>query len=834
MTAKMTYPKFLSFRARILKSASVASLSLALGLPVFFAGSLSLPDEAAAAVVRSIEVRGNKRIDAETVRENVGIVPGRNFSQADIDEASRRLFAMGLFSDVSVSQSGNSLVVDVSEYEIVNNIRFQGNKKLKDADLEKVLSLKSREAFDHDTLRLDEQTIREAYAYIGRHDVVVSSNVIDLGQGRVDVLFQIEEGKRTKIASINFEGNKAFGDRRLRDVIATKRSNILSWLSRGDVYSEDRLAADEEALRRFYYNRGYADFRIISSQAILDEATNKYTITFVVDEGARYRLGDVEVESNVPGVDSESIRGVVKTSQGDVYSAKRIEDTIQALNDRVADFGYAFAKVEPIPNRDFGSNTISITYAIDQGPRAYVERIEIRGNNKTRDYVIRREFDFGEGDAFNQTLMKRAKRRLEGMGFFQTVEITPAPGSEPDQVVLLVDVTEKSTGEFSLGGGYTTGGSSPGASVEASITERNFLGRGQYVRLGAGFGQNEARNYTFSFTEPYFLGHRLSAGFDIFHQTYRMDDDYGVKQTGATIRFGIPITNNLTGAIAYNYSQDEYNLGLGVCDDPSMWTSGLTPPAPYPGALGAYECRLAYYPGAILNASSRNPREKATLDSKSWRRSSISYGFTYNSIDSLKNPHDGWFVRFNQEYAGIGGDANYFKTTGKATVYKTLSDELDIVGMATAGAGYIHEIGNDGVRVFDMFKNNTDLIRGFKYNSIGPVQYSKGGHKYFLGGDTYMNASVELQFPMPFVPDSLGMRAAVFADAATLHGINYRPDLSVENAILNKGSSWRTSAGVSLMWESPFGPLRFDYAWPLSREKEDRVQNFNFGVSTKF
>jgi len=824
MTANVAYRNALSSRFKVLKSVSVASLSLALALPTLFAGSVILSNEAVAAVVRAVEVRGNKRIDAQTVRENVGIVPGRNFSTADVDEATRRLFAMGLFSDVSVRQSGNNLVVEVSEYEIVNNIRFQGNKKLKDADLEKVMSLKPREAFDRDVLLADEQTIREAYAYIGRNDVVVSSNVVDIGQGRVDVLFQIEEGKRTKIDSIRFEGNKAFGNRRLRDVIATKKSNMLSWLTRGDVYSEDRLAADEEALRRFYYNRGYADFRIISSSAVLDEATNKYTISFVIDEGARYRLGDIEVESLVPGIDSESVRNIVKTSPGDVYSAKRIEDTIQQLNDRVADFGYAFAKVEPIPNRDFGSNTISITYAIDQGPRAYVERIEVRGNNKTRDYVIRREFDFGEGDAFNQTLMQRAKRRLEGLGFFQTVEITTAPGSDPDQVVLLVDVTEKSTGEFSLGGGYTTGGSSPGASVEASITERNFLGRGQYVRLGAGFGQNEARNYSFSFTEPYFLGHRLSAGFDLFHQTYRMNDDYGVKQTGGTIRFGIPVTNNLTAAIAYNYSQEEYNLGLSACDGIDISTD----------SNAAYNCRLQYYPGAILNASGSDPKA-SVFDSKPWKRSSVSYGFTYNSIDNMKNPHDGWFVRFSQEYAGLGGDADYFKTTGKATVYKTLSEELDIVGLATAGGGYIHEIGSDGVRVFDMFKNNTDLIRGFKYNSIGPVQRTSTGSKYFLGGDTYMNASVELQFPMPIVPDSLGMRAAVFADAATLYGVNYTPVAgTVENPVLNKGSSWRSSAGVSLMWESPFGPLRFDYAWPIAKEKEDRVQNFNFGVSTKF
>jgi len=518
----------------------------------------------------------------------------------------------------------------------------------------------------------------------------------------------------------------------------------------------------------------------------------------------------------VPGVDSETMRSILKTKRGEVYSARRVEDTIAALNDKVADHGYAFAKVEPIPNRDFASNTISLTYAIDQGPRAYVERIEIRGNNKTRDYVVRREFDFGEGDAFNQTMVQRAKRRLERLNFFQTVNISTAPGSQPDQVVLIVDVAEKSTGEFAVGAGYTTGGTSPGASVEASITERNFLGKGQYIRLGAGAGQDNARNYALSFTEPYFLGRRLAAGFDLFQQHYRMNDDYDVEQVGATVRFGIPITEALTASVAYNYAEEKYDL------DKSR----------YPGytdnsgnVISPVEHLRQVYSGAVIEASENSP----------WRRSSISYGLTYNTIDDEKNPHDGWFVRVSQEYAGIGGDADYLKTSGKAMLYKTLSEQLDLVGLASVGGGHIHEFSNDGTRIFDMFKSNTDIIRGFKFNGIGPVQNSGNNKQYFLGGTTYMHGTAELQFPMPVVPDSLGMRAAVFADAATLYGVNYSPLVpALENPILNKGSSWRTSAGISVMWESPFGPLRFDYAWPMAKESEDRVQNFNFGVSTKF
>ncbi|EJF88633.1 outer membrane protein assembly factor BamA [Bartonella tamiae] len=800
--------------SKFLSAASALALTVAMSVPAAVAVSVATVSIAKAAVVRSIDVRGIQRVDAQTIRDNIDIQVGKNFSSRDIDESVKRLFAMGLFSDVKINQSGNRLIVSVKEYEVVNQILFQGNKKVKDPDLERVISLKPREAFDPVKLASDEQTIREAYRYVGRNDTAVTAQTIDLGQGRVNVVFKIDEGQKTKIDDITFEGNEAFGDRRLRDIIATKRSGILSWLTRGDVYSEDRLAADEEALRRFYYNRGYADFQVVSANAVFDEASNSYKINFVVDEGQRYTLGDVEVDSTVEGIDTQSMQNALKTHSGDVYSAKRIEDTVLALNDRVADSGYAFARVEPRGDRDFNNHTISIVYNIDQGPRAYVERIEIRGNDKTRDYVIRREIDLNEGDAYNQTMVQRAKRRLEALGFFQTVNVSTAPGLEPDQVVLIVDVVEKSTGEFSIGGGYTTGGESPGASVEASITERNFLGRGQYFRIGVGAGEDEARNYNLSFTEPYFLGYRLSAGFDIFRRTYRMNGDYDVKQTGGSVRFGVPITDQLTGSISYNYIQEEYDL------DHSGRYRRLAE-----ANNTKYEEELANrYSGAIIEAADKSP----------WTRSSISYGLTYNSIDDMRNPHEGIFIRGIQEYAGIGGDANFLKTSGKAMLYKTVSEQYDIVGLVSIGGGYIHEIGNDGVRIFDMFKNNSDMIRGFKYNGIGPQQKSSNGDRYFLGGTTYMNATAELQFPMPVVPESLGMRGAVFADTATLYGNTYDPIYSFENPVTGTGSSWRASAGLSLMWASPFGPLRFDYAWPIAKEEGDRVQNFNFGVSTKF
>ncbi|PYE88165.1 outer membrane protein assembly factor BamA [Phyllobacterium leguminum] len=784
-------------------AASAIAMQVALAASGSATVSLIAFDAAEAAVVSRIEVRGNRRVDAATIRDNVGIQPGKAFSNTDIDAAIKRLFAMGLFSDVQIKQSGSALVVTVSEYSVVNNVLFQGNKKIKDPQLAAAAQLKAREPFDPVKMEADKQAILDAYRRVGRNDATVNARTIDLGEGRVNVVYEINEGGRTKIEAINFVGNEAFGGRRLRDVIATKRTNPLSWLTRGDVYDEDKLRADEEALRRFYYNRGYADFRIVSSNAVLDPATNEYTITITVDEGQKYTFGDVQVESTIPGLDAQALQADVKTQPGATYSAKNIETSVIDITEQVAGKGYPFAKVEPRGDRNFENHTISVVYSVEEGVRAYVERIEIRGNEKTRDYVIRREFDLSEGDAFNQVMIQRAKRRLDALDFFQTVNVSTVPGSAPDQVVLVVDVVEKPTGEFSVGGGYTTGGETPGASVEASITERNFLGRGQYVRIGAGGGQDDARNYSFSFTEPYFLGQRISAGFDVFRKSYSLKDKYDVEQTGGTIRFGLPITDNFSAGVAYNYVQEKYDIDGNMLDEYGNPDPDLIAPA-------------------IIEAAEESP----------WIKSSISYSLTYNSIDDVKNPHDGIFARFTQEYAGVGGDANYLKSTVKGSYYKTISEEADIVGLLSAGGGYIHAFDKDGARIFDMFKNSSDIIRGFKYNGIGAYQRSGDQERYYLGGTTYVNATAEVQFPMPVVPESLGIRGAVFADAATLYGTEVEGTAAYP--VEGDESKLRASAGVSLMWASPFGPLRFDYAWPIMKEETDKVQNFNFGISSKF
>jgi outer membrane protein insertion porin family len=770
--------KFMSAVSGIALRACATALIGAVAVSSVFAASFS-----------RIEVVGNKRVEASTISDYVNIKPGQSYSAADIDSAVKRLFSTGLFSDVRIKQSGGTLVIEVDELSVINQVIFQGNKKIKDVALGAQVQSKPRASLDANVMEADAETIREAYRRIGRSDVVVNPTTMDLGNNRVNVVFNITEGDRTKIATVNFVGNNAYGDRRLQEVITTKRSNLLSWLSRNDVYDEDKLRADEELLRRFYFNKGYADFQVVSSAAELDEASNKYTITITVDEGERYTFGDISVESTVEGVDGAALQRSLETRKGKTYSAKDVEDSLLAVSEQVAGKGYAFAQVTPRGDRDVANHTISIVYTVDQGQKAYVERIDIRGNDKTRDYVIRREFDLSEGDAFNQVMIQRAKRRLEALGFFEKVEIATAPGAEPDQVVLIVDVVEKSTGEFGIGAGYTTGGEESGVSLEGSITERNFLGRGQYLKLALG-GTAKSRTYTLSFTEPYFLGYRIAAGFDVFKNTNNYTG-YNLERTGGTVRFGLPISEHLSSQVAYNFVSDKYidDTPLVLTDNPSYIRIGT------------------------------------------WIKSSVSGALVWDSIDNRNDPHEGVFARLTGEYAGVGGDARWLKATAKGSYYKTISEDLNLVGIVSVGAGHIKATGNpldpktnpDGILVGDLFKANSEIVRGFKASGFGPTVGTD-----FIGGTSYLSASAEMQFPMPAIPESIGIKGAVFADIGTLFGTPYA------TTVTNTSMKWRSSVGASLIWASPFGPLRVDYAVPVMKEAHDKVQNFNFGISTKF
>lgn len=766
---------------------AVSAVALSAGFMTTGAGLVTLASAtiAEAAVVQRVDVRGATRVSAETVRANITITPGKSFGNAEIDESVRRLFSTGYFSDVQISVSGGTLVVVVSENQLVNQVVFNGNRKIKDDKLQGVVSTQSLGPYSEATIERDIQAIRDAYAAIGRSEVSVTTQTVEVADGRVNLAFVINEGDRTKIADINFVGNQAYSDSRLEAAIATKESGFLSFLSRRDVYSEDKLRADEEQLRQFYYNRGFADFRVISSDAVLDETTNKYTITFTVEEGERYDFGDVNVESTVDGIDAEELKGLLESRPGRLYRARDVQETITEISKRVAAKGYPFARVTPRGNRNFQNNTIAVDYLVDQGERAYVERIEIRGNTRTRDYVIRREFDLSEGDAFNQEMITRAKRRLEALGYFSSVNISTAPGSASDRVVIIVDVQDQSTGSFGIGAGYSTGNGG-GVILEASIEEKNFLGRGQYIRVAAG-GGDDSRNYNFSFTEPYFLGYRLAVGIDAFRNENDFEDNYTYEDQGFSLRVTAPITEKLSTTFRYNYTELNYTTG---------------------------------------NRAALSFPYQTVVDESPWTRSSISHTVAYNSLDDSNLPREGIIASITQEYAGLGGTSDFYKITGKAKIYHTLLDDADVIGSLSGGAGHVVKTGGS-MEVFDQFLLGSNDVRGFERNGFGP-RMANGDP---LGGTTYFVASAEVTFPLPGLSRDSGFRGALFADAGTLYGNEVNLGSDTANGL---DSSLRASVGVGILWASPFGPLRFDYAFPVAKEDFDKTQNFKFGISSQF
>jgi outer membrane protein insertion porin family len=783
-----------SFKTFTRGAARAAAITVA--VPVLAAQmSVIGATSAQADVVRNIVVQGNTRVDPETVRNYLSIEPGRNFGPAEINESVKALYGTGLFSDVKISRQGNSLIVSVKENNVVGTVRFEGNKKLKKDMLQPIIETKSRGVLTQEKLDGDVERIKEAYRRNGRSEAGVSVVTTPRDNGRIDVTFKIDEGTRTGISSINFVGNKHFSNGRLRDVMTTKRTNITSWLSKRDMFDESRFEADQELIRRLYMRNGFADFRIVSAEANFNEATNRYDLVITVDEGPRYRFGTVNVDSSIPEVDAANLRGLVRTREGRVFNSTLIERTTEDLSTAVARKGYSFAQVRPRGDRNYENRTIDVTYLIDEGPRLYVERINVSGNTRTRDYVIRREFDLSEGDAFNRVIVDKAERRLKNLGYFKTVSVTTQPGSAPDKVVIDVQVEDQSTGSFQIGGGYTTdqGG---GFIAQVSMTEKNFLGRGQYLKIAVGGGVDD-RTANLSFTEPYFLGRRMSLGFDVFYNQSKETDfrAYNMDTYGGTIRLGLPITDDFN--VQFNYKlvqRDVKSYGSQYAADYPPNSNLL--PTLYP--LGT------------------------------WVNSSVGYQLTYSTIDNINDPRDGVFVRFAQDFAGVGGDGQFVRSSIDARYYKELWPDSNIVGFLKGGAGNITGFGGKDVSVLDNFYRGGETIRGFE--SLGYGGRVQGdASDYAIGGKNYWNVTAEAQFPLPLFPEEFGLRGAVFADAGSLWGHDDLAGLDVQDS-----STVRSSVGASIIWNSPFGLLRADFAEALSKADWDKTQVFRFSAGTQF
>ena len=744
---------------------------------------------AQAQTISSIEVTGNQRIGRETILTYVTIEPGRRAAPIEIDESLKALFATGLFKDVSITTSGSILLVVVVENPIVNGIALLGNKKVKDDDLDGILLTKAREVFSKETVAEDVERIKQAYQSTGRFNVAVESKIEPLDNNRVNVVFRVQENSKTGIAKINFVGNNAFGDGRLKNAIATRESGLLAFLQSNDIVDQTRLEADEEQLRRFYFNHGYADFEVLSSVIDIDEEKNRFFITITINEGERYRFGKIELDSVLLDIDPEEFRPLISTKEGDIYDASKVEETIEALSLAASSKGFAFAEVRP-RGEQTGDQRINITYGIDQGPRVFVERINVLGNTRTREFVIRREFEIAEGDAFNQALLAGAERRIRNLGIFRSVKVERAEGSAPDRIVLNVIVQEQPTGNLSFGAGADFSGS---FTTNVSLTERNFLGRGQFVRVAVALGAAN-QSYNLSFTEPYFLGRRISAGFDVFRRD--SDDDnsrsFDVTTQGGSLRLGFPIT-------------DKFRLGVNYVYE-SQTIDDIQEDAP--------DTIIAQGEGEEIT-------------------SQIGYTLLYNSLDSNLNPTSGIRAQFTQGFAGLGGDVSFLRTEARFAAFHEFNANHEIIGLIRARAGNIFGVGED-VRVLDNFFAGGDIVRGFEPRGIGPRDDNDDDDTGTdaLGGLNVLAATAEVQFPFPFIPRSIGVKGAFFADAGTLFGIEDSVALNLEPG--SDDLSIRTSVGFGVEWASPFGPLRADFAIALTEEGFDETQFFRIGGGTRF
>ena len=732
---------------------------------------------AQAQTIGSVLVEGNERIEADTVRSHLSVGPGDAFDSNAVNQSLKSLFETGLFADVAIRREGNALVVSVVENPIINRVVFEGNDAIGDEELESEIQLQPRVVYTRPRVQEDLQRLTEIYRRSGRFAATIEPKVIQLPQNRVDLVFEVNEGPVTGIRRINFIGNSRFSDSALRDVIQTVESAWYRFATSADTYDPDRLTFDSELLRRFYLANGHLDFRVVSAVAELTPDRSDFIVTFSIEEGERYRVAAIDVESQLRDLAPEQLLPTVEIEAGDWYDAEQVEVTLVALSELVGSLGYAFVDVQPRVERDREATTVDVTFEIDEGPRVYVERIDIVGNVRTLDEVIRREFRLAEGDAFNSALIRRSRQRIMNLGFFDKVEIGTNAGSAPDRSVLRVEVSEVPTGELSFGAGVS---SADGVLGDIAIRERNLLGRGQDLRLAL-TASARRQEIDLSFTEPYFLDRDIAAGFDVFNRTIDLQEEssYDRDTIGFSVRAGYPLAERLRHTVAYTLKNDEVSE---FAEDTSRFIREL---------------------------------EGETTTS------AISHRLSYDLRDSRIDPTEGYFVRFGQEFAGLGGDTQYLKHTLTYGHFYSIADGWVLSGVLRSG----HIVGlDDDVRIVDRFFLGGRTLRGFQPSGVGPRDAETDDS---LGGNLFYSVSGELGFPLGLA-DELNLRGAIFVDVGSLTTIDVSgPDLLDE-------ASPRLSVGVGLNFRSPIGPIRLDFSQALIQEEFDRTENFRFSFGTRF
>ncbi len=739
------------------------------------ASSLSMAQSEQGGVVREIVIEGNQRIEVGTVLSYMLLKEGDTYDSRRVDRSLKSLFATGLFADVTIRRQGESLIVNVIENPVINRIAFEGNSKLKDDDLSAELSLRPRVIYTRSKVQNDVKRILTLYRRKGRFAATVEPKVIQLEQNRVDLVFEINEGKWTEVRNIRFIGNRDYSDSRLREVVRTRETRWYRFFSSDDNYDPDRLGLDRELLRRFYLSDGYADFRVLSSVAELTPDRKDFFITYTIDEGKRYTFGKVDMDIRLPDLKPEDVQDSLGIEAGDWYDAELVETTIEKMTNDIGTLGIAFVDIRPRINRNREERTIDVTFEVNEGPRVFVERIDIEGNVRTADEVIRREFRLVEGDAFNPSKLRRSKKRLQDLDFFEKVEIEQIPGADADKTTVKVAVEEKSTGSLSVGFGFST---TTGALFDVGVTERNLMGKGQNLDVSAQIAARQSK-VNLSFTEPYFLDRDVAAGFDLFHTSTDNQDasSFNTKKTGAGLRAGYSISEDLRQSWNHSLMQVEIEN--------------------------------------VPSSASQYVKDAAGKDIVS----ELTHGLSYDKRNSSTFPTDGYALRMGNTIAGIGGTKRYLRNTFNATKYYPLYDQWTLSFSGTAG--HIIGLGQD-VDLYDRFFIGGDKLRGFATSGAGPRDKTT---KDALGGEWMYGGGAELSFPLGF-PEELGVSGKLFSDFGSAG------KLKTNGTEVNDTGSVRVSVGTGITWISPFGPIAFDFGIPVVKEDfdEDETVRVNFGT----
>ncbi len=740
--------------------------------------------------VAAVRIEGNQRIEENTIRSYMLVQPGDSFDPERIDRSLKTLFATGLFQDVQIVRDGGGLLVKVVENPIVNRIAFEGNRKLNDEQLRGELQLRPRAVFTPQLAAADRQRILDKYSKGGRFAAAVEPKVIRLDQNRVDVVFEVNEGDTTLVSRIAVVGNRAFSENRLREVIATREQAFYRLLSTSDQYDPERINYDKELLRRFYLKNGYADFEVKDATAELSPDRRAFFVTFTVVEGERYNVGAVRVDSKLRNLSSDELRPLVPIDSGDTYDGDAVEKTTQTLQDTIQSRGYAFVDVKPQIARDKAKKTVDLVFEVGEGPRVYVERIDIVGNTRTKDKVIRREFRLAEGDAFNAATVRRSRQRLQDLGYFTSVVVQPSQGSAPDRAVLTANIEEKATGELTLGGGYST---DAGALVQAGLRERNLVGTGIDASINGTLAQKRSQ-VDLSVTDPYFLDRNLVAGFDLFHVRNNNQDiaAYNERRTGGALRVGYEFNEHLRQAWTYSIvDRNVYNV----------------------------------QPGASIYI--QNQAGTSLL-------SQIGQTLALDYRDSRTDPREGWQIRLGTDLAGLGGTARYLRTKVDGVYFIPLErftgdSEWNIA--LSGSVGYLAQLGKEE-KIIDRFFLGGDNLRGFQSGGAGP--HAIGANSVdSIGGRFLYTQSTELRFPLPISAD-LGLSGRAFVDIGALSQVSkVSGPAGVGTTLVDNGSP-RVGAGVGVSWKTPFGLINIDIAQAVVKKKFDQTQFFRFGFGTRF